>query len=173
MIAGTEKLVEDNARPYETESSNHGSDTNMVARSEVTNCGEGPDIRVQLNSIESKLDRLLKREAGGRGSAITRAVSVTPVDDEAKTLEEAIEQKIWIRGKCTKFFTEKGFGFALVRGQEIFMHATSIDGSSDDIIGSNVVVQVIRDNAHGSNSYKATKTRKESRHIEIISAELT
>jgi cold shock CspA family protein len=76
-------------------------------------------------------------------------------------LEEAISRKQYTTAKVTKWFVEKGFGFLLASGKEVFCHASVVHKQEYLEVGSKVVVKIVEDLAQGRGKLKAVSAWKE------------
>jgi len=81
-------------------------------------------------------------------------------------LSDAVDSGRLASGIIQKWFTEKAFGFAILDGCQIFIHASALHGSCAGIVGKKVIMKVIRDIKRDETSYKAVDAWHESTKLE-------
>ena len=91
---------------------------------------------------------------GGEGNCEVETKGADDKKDEEETpekeydkiqVEEAIKDKLYIKGKLNKWIEERGFGFAMTRGQEVFVHRSAIRGGQSLAVGSSVILKILAD----------------------------
>ena len=79
----------------------------------------------------------------------------TTRDYDSVDFEQAVEKGLHIGGRCHRWIQEKGFGFCLVGGRTIFVHAGAIRFRAHLAVNGRVVLKVIHDPSRGDDCYKA------------------
>ena len=85
----------------------------------------------------------------------TKDAAEIPRMHDYVNIGDALQSNLYIGGKATKWFEEKGFGFVSVRGRDVLVHNDSIRLKDRLLIGSRIVMKVISDPSHGENKMKA------------------
>ena len=47
-------------------------------------------------------------------------------ENEPPTFKQATESKMMMRGRVTEWFADRGFGFVMIQGRKIFVHARAV-----------------------------------------------
>jgi cold shock CspA family protein len=83
------------------------------------------------------------------------------------SLETAVKEGKRIGGWVRNWRADKGFGFLVIAGKDVFVHITALRSSEEGIVGKRVVAKVIQDKARGEKSYRAVEAHTEFDYIEI------
>ena len=117
----------------------------------------------QLDRIEAMLVQLVRREriAEVKGEiaarSLTRLEEDTPVDDEAKDLEDAVQHRRVMRCKVDKWLIDRGFGFAMAQGQTVFVHASVVRKAEFLRKDSLVMLKIVADPSREGTQFKAVE----------------
>ena len=93
-----------------------------------------------------------------RSEVATKRALVESTRRERKEKEEETKTKVatvaeaslgggWVAGKIFRWFAEKGFGFAKVAGEDVFVHVNALLGTAGGIIGAKVMLNIVKDEA--------------------------
>jgi cold shock CspA family protein len=132
---------------------------NMVAGALVAAHGSEATtgaLITELKGIKAMLTIILAPSMTPRSaSEETKDAAEIPRMHDYVNIGDALQSNLYIGGKATKWFEEKGFGFVSVRGRDVFVHKDSIRLKDRLLIGSRIVMKVISDPSHGENKMKA------------------
>jgi cold shock CspA family protein len=81
-------------------------------------------------------------------------------------LKTAAEKKYMIGGWVRSWRSDKGFGFVVLDGKDVFAHVTALRSSEVGIVGKRVVAEVMQDMARGEQAYRAVKVYTEHDYVE-------
>lgn len=71
--------------------------------------------------------------------------------------ETAIEKKEMTQARVTSWFVEKGYGFAKIGEETVFIHASVVRVAQSLMVNERAVVRVMRDHSKPGNKIKATE----------------
>jgi cold shock CspA family protein len=89
--------------------------------------------------------------------SLTRLEEDTPVDDEAKDLEDAVQHRRVMRCKVDKWLIDRGFGFAMAQGQTVFVHASVVRKAEFLRKDSLVMLKIVADPSREGTQFKAVE----------------
>jgi hypothetical protein len=95
----------------------------------------------ELHDIKQLLVRgvptpaFLKIRPKARGQLDDDVKNLTHRDYDETTMEDALQRGLHIGGVVKKWFEEKGFGFATIRGRDVFIHRDVVRVRSHLLVG--------------------------------------
>eukprot|EP00929_Paragymnodinium_shiwhaense_P030027 TRINITY_DN17084_c0_g1_i4.p1 TRINITY_DN17084_c0_g1~~TRINITY_DN17084_c0_g1_i4.p1 ORF type:complete len:749 (-),score=178.59 TRINITY_DN17084_c0_g1_i4:368-2551(-) len=128
--------------------------SNMVAELPGTILGEITDT---LKELTRKVDSLTRRSgwkdsleqklADRRFQKLQKETEEDEhAEEETADLQEALENKKFIKARVNAWFVERGFGFVQCQGRKAFCHATAVRGGDEALkVDSVVMVKIMND----------------------------